>query len=579
MGEGGMSGAGAAASAAKKVGRNDPCPCGSGKKYKHCCQGKNAPAGFSSAAAEGATPSSAIRQRLRSLHLAARNSCDAGRWVEAIPLFGEIARLDPRSPQAHCDLGIAYLRSGWLPEAAASLQQAVELQPSFATALRGLVEALVPQGRESEALIACRKLSRAADDPLERKLYSARALALEGKLEEAEKELLTLLALAPERGETLLLLGQLQSNRGKFEDAARHLTQAIEVFPSAFQQLTTVKRMSEADRPLADRMRHLAERPDLDAASRVAVRFGLGKAFDDLGDYAEAIRHYDAGNQLRAASERLDRAGLAAQIDSTVALFSAEALERAARSFPRPESPGDDMPVFIAGMVRSGTTLVEQILSSHPAIVAGGELSFWHNRVRSWRISAIGHLEALMVAKAAEDYRDLLRKIGPKALRVTDKAPANLELLGLIGLAFPHARVIHCRRNPIDTCLSIYFTNFLERHDYAWNRGDLAFFYRQYERLMEHWCRVLPSDRFTEVEYEALIANPEAETRRLIAFCGLDWDDACLTPERNQRVVKTQSMWQTRQPVYKTSVERWRRYEPWLGELRQLLSEAPPAAS
>jgi tetratricopeptide (TPR) repeat protein len=566
-----MSGTGAAASATKKVGRNDPCPCGSGKKHKHCCQGKDAQAGFFATAAPGSPPSPPVRQRLQALHLAARNYCDAGRWAEAIPLFHEIARLEPTRPQAHGDLGVAYLHCGRLPEAAASLQRAVEMRPGFDMALRGLVEALVLQGLESEALPACRRLSRTADDPLERKQYSARALAMEGKPEDAEKELLSLLVLAPKRAETRLLLGQLLSSRGKFEEAARHLAQASEAIPSAFQQLTMVKRMSEPDRPLVDRMRDLAERPGLDPASRIAVRFGLGKAFDDLGDYAEAMRHYDAGNQLRAMSERLDRAGLAAQIDSTIALFSAEALAHSARSFPRPECPGDDMPVFVAGMVRSGTTLIEQILSSHPAVVAGGELSFWHNLVSGWRISTLGAREARMLAKAAEDYRALLRKIGPAALRVTDKAPANLELLGLIGLAFPNARIIHCRRRPIDTCLSIYFTNFLERHDYAWNRGDLVFFYRQYERLMDHWRRVLPSDRFTEVEYEALIAHSEVETRRLIAFCGLDWDDACLAPERNQRVVKTWSMWQARQPVYKTSVERWRRYEPWLGELRELL--------
>ncbi len=383
----------------------------------------------------------------------------------------------------------------------------------------------------------------------------------------------------PSAPSSRLLLGQLLSNSGKFEDAAGHLAQAIDAFPSAFQQLTVVKRMSEDDRPLLDRMRGLAERPGLDAASRIAIRFGLGKAFDDLGEYAEAMGHYDAGNQLRAMSERLDRAGLVAQIDSTIALFSAEALERAAQSFPRPQRPGDDMPVFVAGMVRSGTTLIEQILSSHPAVAAGGELSFWHDVVSGWRISTLGAREASMLAKAAGDYRDLLRRIGPEALRVTDKAPANVELLGVIALAFPNARIIHCRRRPIDTCLSIYFTNFLERREWAWNRGDLVFFYRQYERLMDHWRRALPSNRLTEVEYETLIANPEAETRRLIAFCGLDWDDACLAPDRNQRVVKTWSMWQARQPVYKTSVERWRRYEPWLGELRALLPAAGAAPS
>jgi len=568
-----MSGAGAM----KKVGRNDPCPCGSGKKFKHCCQDKDAQAGAS--AETPAYPSLAVRQRLQALLLAARTCSEGGRWAEAIPLFGEIVRLDPTRPEAHYDLGVACLRCGLLPEASASLQRAVELRPGLDAALRALVEALAPQGRDSEALAACRRLSRTADDPLERKHYSARALALEGKQDDAEEELLRLLDLAPQRAETRLLLGQLLSNSGKFEEAVGHLAQAIEAFPSAFEQLTVVKRMSEADRPLLDRMRVLADRPGLDAASRISIRFGLGKAFDDLGNYAEAMRHYDAGNQLRAMSERLDRTGLVAQIDSTIELFSAEALARAAQSFPGLRRPGDDMSVFVVGMPRSGTTLIEQILSSHPAVAAGGELSFWHNVVSGWRISTIGAREADMLANAAGEYRDLLRKIGPEALRVTDKAPPNAELLGVIALALPNACIIHCRRRPIDTCLSNYFTNFLGRREWAWNRGDLVFFYRQYERLMDHWRRALPSDRFTEVEYEALIANREAETRRLIAFCGLDWDDACLAPDRNQRVVKTWSMWQARQPVYKTSLERWRRYEPWLGELRELLPAAEAAAS
>jgi Sulfotransferase family len=144
----------------------------------------------------------------------------------------------------------------------------------------------------------------------------------------------------------------------------------------------------------------------------------------------------------------------------------------------------------------------------------------------------------------------------------------------LLHLALPRARFIHCRRHPVDTCLSIFFESFGAVEGYASDRGDLVFAYRQYERLMDHWRRVLPPGRFTEVRYETLVANREAETRRLVEFCGLDWDDACLAPERNARVVKTASMWQARQPVYATSVERWRRYEPWLGDLRELAPEA-----
>jgi Sulfotransferase family len=174
----------------------------------------------------------------------------------------------------------------------------------------------------------------------------------------------------------------------------------------------------------------------------------------------------------------------------------------------------------------------------------------------------------------AREYLALLRRIGPQAARVTDKAPFNHIRLGLIHLLLPQARIIHCRRHPVDTCLSMYFTYFSQRMDFAWAKADLAFAYRQYARLMEHWRAALPRERFTEVDYEDLIADREAVTRRLIAFTGLDWHDACLSPERNKRTVRTASLWQARQPVYTTSVARWRRYEPWLGELRELL---PPS--
>jgi tetratricopeptide (TPR) repeat protein len=402
---------------------------------------------------------------------------------------------------------------------------------------------------------------------------------MEGKLEEAEEELRHLLALAPKMARARALLGELLSNRGMFEEAARHLTQVVEVFPPALLELTQVKRMTETDRPLLVRMRDLAEGSGLEVFPRINVHFALGKAYDDLGDYAQAMRHYDEANRLRAISVRFDRAAFAAKYDSLIEGFTAEAFQRARQALATPASPVDDVPVFIVGMPRSGTTLVEQILSSHPAVAAGGELNFWADRLRGWDTSHVGAGEAATLSKAAEDYRAQLRQIGPEALRVTDKAPRNFELLWLLRLALPDARVIHCRRLPVDTCLSIFFVNFSPRQDYTCNRGDLVFFYRQYERLMNHWRCALPSDRFTEVEYEALIASREAETRRLLAFCGLPWDDACLAPERNGRVVKTASLWQVRQPVYTTSLERWRRYEPWLGELRELLPASDAGTS
>jgi len=177
------------------------------------------------------------------------------------------------------------------------------------------------------------------------------------------------------------------------------------------------------------------------------------------------------------------------------------------------------------------------------------------------------------VGRLADDYKSLFRRFAPGAARVTDKTPFNFLWIGLIHLVFPKARIIHCRRNPVDTCLSIYFTRFASRQDFAYDRGDLVFYYREYARLMAHWRSVLPQENLLEIDYEALIANRDGAARRMIAFSGLDWDDACLRHEGNRRLIKTASLWQARQPIYKSSIARWRRYEPWLGELRQLLPD------
>jgi tetratricopeptide (TPR) repeat protein len=511
---------------------------------------------------------------------AAQKHWDAGRWPESAAIYREIVRLAPNSAEAHDDLGVVYLRSGRLAEAAASLQRALDLRPGHDLALIHLVEALEAGGRQREALKGYRRLSQRLDSGVERRLYLAKALAIEGNTEQAEDEIRRLLIVAPHHAVARSFLARLLSERGMLDEAAQHLMQAVENRPSAFQQLTAVKRMTEADRPLLERMRLVAERTDLDIGDRIFIRFGLGKAFDDLDEYAEAMRHYIEANRLKATTiTRLNRAAMAAWYDSIIARFDAEALARARQALGRPARHGDELPVFIVGMSRSGTTLVEQILSSHPAVAAGGELSFWRDRLRGWNSPKIGAVEAGRLSEAAETYLVELRKIGPQALRVTDKATLNFELLWQLRLVYPEARIIHCRRHPVDTCLSNFFANFGAGQDFTWDRGDLAFFYRQYERLMDHWRRVLPADHFFEVQYETLIGDREAETRRLVAFCGLNWDEACLAPERNTRVVATASLRQVRQPVYRTSIARWRRYEPWLEELRELLPAAETGAS
>jgi len=286
-----------------------------------------------------------------------------------------------------------------------------------------------------------------------------------------------------------------------------------------------------------------------------------------------AMQHFDAADAVRQASQSFDSAAFSREIDRLIARCTPEWIAQAAEI-----GSCDRTPVFIVGMPRSGTTLVEQIVSMHPEVRAGGELHFWNQRGAVWHGSGADGNEmpffiSEYLAKAAADYVGVLRAIAPTATRVTDKMPFNFLWAGLIHVAFPAAIIIHCRRAAVDTALSIHQTHFHPSLAFPTGGAELVAYFRSYQRLIDHWRSVLPADRFIEVDYEDLTSAPVPVTRRIIAACGLAWNDACLRPESNPRAVKTPSKWQTRQPIYRNSVARWRRYEPWLGPLRALVDD------
>jgi hypothetical protein len=334
------------------------------------------------------------------------------------------------------------------------------------------------------------------------------------------------------------------------------------------------RRLTSADEVLRTRMRAALQNPGLETEQILRLHLALGKAADDLAEYGEAMRHFDAAEQLRRRASPFDSAAFTAQVDRLISLFTPDLFARADRT-------GEAAPVLILGMPRSGTTLVEQILSSHPQVAPGGELNFWNEHAIAWLQTEHAMPDTAFLDQAAAEYLAVLRRIGPDAARVTDKMPFNFLWAGLIHLAVPGATLIHCRRSPIDTAISIHQTNFNLHVAFPTGGPDLVAYFDAYRRVTAHWRAVLPPARFVEVEYEALTASPEPEIRRLVAACGLAWDDACLAPERNARMVKTPSRWQTRQPIYRTANQRWRRYEPYLGALAQLVddeSDAPAAA-
>jgi tetratricopeptide (TPR) repeat protein len=582
------------------------CPCGSGLRFEHCC--KNRQVGLRGArlrAPVGAPPAAGRTRRLRARAIESWNS---GSTSEALLAFRQLAEIEANNPDAHNDLGLALAGVGRLQEAVESFDRALALRPAMTAAQENLASTYDQLGRETAAADAYRKLAELTANRVDRGCALARALQLEGQLDEATELLRDLISANPGGQRARVLLGLLLLDRGEFAEAESLLVQAIDDFPDVFQHLAASRRMREDDRPLIDRMIAGVESVRLTELQRASIQFGLGKAFDDLGDYEKAMSWYDAANASRQAASRLDRQGLLAHYEGLTRHYAEAAGGVRASGEGDPQS---DLAVLIVGMPRSGTTLIEQILSAHPAVAAGGELPFWSEKTSEWLSGAQGFngpapdvqnsvamAPAPPVAQRAalatlaqlaqrakpdaartlrqqgRDYISVLRGIGPTARRVTDKSPYNFERLGQILTALPKARIIHCRRHPVDTCLSMYFANFKGRQ--AWSKADIAFQYQQYRRLMAHWRDVLPSDSLLEIDYEDVVQDREAVTRRLLAFCGLEWDDACLAPEQNRRAVRTASLWQARQPIYRTSLARWRNYAPWLGAFQELTALPNP---
>ena len=546
------------------------------------------------------------RPQVKTLLALAAESLRAGRPADAVAPLREVASLQPSDPLIHHDLGLACLEIGRLPEAIAAFQRAVSNNPRYADAyfrlgialeklgdlgsaiiayhratdlLPSLTEAwfragalVHTLGHRTEAIGCFRRAAKSGPKTRFGRLGAARALLTEDRDVEAERVLREALALDP--GDALAhdLLGNLLSEFGRFDEAYQCFSRAVTIAPlmaGSYYDLIRCRRHTVADQGLLARMESALGTPGLEIAQRQRVHLAIGKAADDLGDYARAMQHFDAADAVRQGSASFDSAAFDTQIDRMIERCTQALIARA------PELGTDNAtPLLILGMPRSGTTLVEQIVSSHPEVSAGGELNFWNERGAAWHQEDPAAIEKPYLRQAAASYLGVLRAIGPKSARVTDKMPFNFLWAGLVHLAFPRATIIHCRRAAIDTALSIHQTLFHPGLAFPTGGSKLVAYFRSYQRLTAHWRRVLPADRFIEVDYEDLTNDPESGIRRIIAACGLRWEDACLRPECNPRAVKTPSKWQTRQAIYRDSVDRWRRYEPWLGPLTALLDSA-----
>jgi tetratricopeptide (TPR) repeat protein len=536
-----------------------------------------------------------------------------GKTDEAIACFEQALVLDPESAETHNDLGVAFASTKRHAEAIAHFERSLKINPDFASAYNNLGNTLVAENRTRDAIAYFEKAIVLRPDHALAEFNLANALSERERHEEAVEHFRKALAMKSDWiaaycglgfslhmsdrseqalecyrhalilnpasaethhgiGLTLQALGRLKESRVAFE-------KAVELEPGTpayHRPLAEIKRFNAGDPQLAAMEALAADMPSLPENQQAELHFALGKAYGDLERHEMAFRHLIDGNAIKHRLEDYDEAAHLTMMRHIQSVFTAELLQRHQASGDR-----SDVPVFILGMPRSGSTLVEQILASHPRIFGAGELRYMAEVTRVFRGKDV-HAFFPEVAKSISGeqlrafgahYVERVRSRSSEAARITDKMPSNFRFIGFIRMALPNARIIHTRRDPLDTCISC-FSRLFGKKSFTSDLGTLGRYYRCYETLMAHWREVLPPDAMLEVQYEELVADFDNQARRIVDYCGLEWDPKCLDFHRTTRPVRTASVTQVREPIFTRSIGRWQRYEPWLGPLLDALKSA-----
>ncbi len=507
-----------------------------------------------------------------------------GRLDEAASCYREALAIDPDHVEANYGLATALQGLQRHEEAIAHYEKAVTLDPDYAEASYGLATALQALSRHRQAIPHYENALSVDPDYPEANYGLATALQALGRDEQAIRAYEKAIAAAPDLAQAHNNLGVAWQQLGRFDEAHRAFERAITLAPGTVEfylNLFDIKKVTREDAHLAA-LRALAQQEaSLSGEDRIGLHFALGKALADIGEQRQSFRHLLAGNALKRQGIVHDEKLVQEMFDRIRAVFSAGVIEaNGGQGDPSP------LPVFIVGMPRSGSTLVEQILASHPHVFAAGERLDLRDALNSFGETseiALPFPERFLAATGEElrrlgaDYLARLRTALPGSTvhpqRITDKLPANFRLVGLIHLALPNARIIHTCRDPVDTCLSCFSILFTADQPFAYDLGELGRYYRGYSALMEHWRHVLPAGVMLDVHYEELVTDFAPQARRIVEHCGLEWDDRCLAFDKVARPVRTASSHQVRQPLYRSSVGR-PRPDPEL--LRPLLEGLGP---
>ena len=493
-----------------------------------------------------------------------------GKLDEALASYRQAIALKPDFVLAHNNLGSTLKQLGKLDEALASYRQAIALKPDYDEAYYNLGNTLRELGRLDEALASYRQAIALKPDLVPAHYNLGNTLKQLGKLDEALASYRQAIALKPDYAEAYNNLGITLQELGRLDEAEASYTKAIVLKPDyaeAHRHITLMRKYNEEDEHYS-KMLELYLNENISKEQRCHVNFGLAKAYEDIGDFERAFQHYSEGNLLRKKLLNYD-------IKQDLELF-----KKLKSSYPKIEKNSLEldklsknlMPIFIVGIPRSGTTLVEQIISSHSEVTGAGELNF---------VAQFGAAIATDFIEANNEslldfrnkYLNRLQKVSKGNLIVTDKMPQNFRYIGLLAATFPEAKIIHVKRDPAAVCWSNYKKYFESKSiGYCYEIDDVISYHKLYENLMNFWTKTL-SYRIYELDYELLTVNQENETRGLIEYLGLNWDEKCLSPQNNTRRVTTASNLQIRKKMYRGSSEEWKKYKSFLnGAFDGLLS-------
>jgi Flp pilus assembly protein TadD len=518
-----------------------------------------------------------------------REPCNARLWnlgavaAFALGLFADAERFwtvaiqhDPACAETYSNLGALYGKNGDLDAAERCFTRAVELDPKHARALGNLGALLVERERYAQALQPLRaSLDLGGEHP---DVLNNLALALFNleRIEEARRLLLRARALKPNNPDTLVNLALIHLRKGEDAAAERAFDAVLALDPANARALLFKTEQHRAQdgawvEQVAAAYRGRGGRLTRDV---IQLDFAMGKICEDRQQHADAFAAYAEGNRLHYARHPFDERSEQNYLETLTSEFTATVYRDPPATAPGPADAAK-VPIFIVGMPRSGTTLVEQILAAHPEVVGAGELTVLRDLLAPVRpgVPPPERRETWLreLRELGQRYLEQAWRAHPGATFLVDKLPGNYRLAGLIPLMIPQARIIHMNRAPLDVCWSCFTLLFASGHEYAYDLGALGRQYVRYHRLMEHWRAVMPAGRLLEVRYEAVVADLERETRRILAHLGLDWHERCARFHEQRRVVLTASRTQVKRPLYSSSVGRWQSFEKHLAPLVQAL--------